>query len=140
MTNRWSAPVCGSFSKHSLISRWSARPPTAQRSFRWFAGSARRGCDGCDALAERHRSDPRGPACGTDHREFWSSRHSRTTSTSTKRYARGKRVPAQEKKKKKKKKTVSTYVAHILMKLGVRDRVQAVILLYESGVIEPGAR
>jgi hypothetical protein len=27
----------------------------------------------------------------------------------------------------------------ILMKLGVRDRVRAVILLYESGVIEPGA-
>ena len=35
--------------------------------------------------------------------------------------------------------TVKTHVAHILMKLGVRDRVQAVILLYESGVIEPGA-
>jgi DNA-binding NarL/FixJ family response regulator len=34
--------------------------------------------------------------------------------------------------------TVKTHVAHILMKLGVRDRVQAVILLYESGVIEPG--
>jgi DNA-binding NarL/FixJ family response regulator len=35
--------------------------------------------------------------------------------------------------------TVKTHVARILMKLGVRDRVQAVILLYESGVIEPGA-
>ena len=34
--------------------------------------------------------------------------------------------------------TVKTHVARILMKLGVRDRVQAVILLYESGVIEPG--
>ncbi len=34
--------------------------------------------------------------------------------------------------------TVKTHVAHILMKLGVRDRVQAVILLYESGAIEPG--
>jgi DNA-binding NarL/FixJ family response regulator len=31
--------------------------------------------------------------------------------------------------------TVKTHVAHILSKLGVRDRVQAVILLYESGVI-----
>jgi DNA-binding NarL/FixJ family response regulator len=36
--------------------------------------------------------------------------------------------------------TVKTHVAHILMKLGVRDRVQAVILLYESGVIQPGGR
>jgi len=36
--------------------------------------------------------------------------------------------------------TVKTHVARILMKLGVRDRVQAVILLYESGVIEPGAQ
>ncbi len=35
--------------------------------------------------------------------------------------------------------TVKTHVAHILMKLGVRDRVQAVILLYESGAITPGA-
>jgi DNA-binding NarL/FixJ family response regulator len=35
--------------------------------------------------------------------------------------------------------TVKTHVAHILMKLGVRDRVQAVILLYESGVIQPGS-
>jgi DNA-binding NarL/FixJ family response regulator len=34
--------------------------------------------------------------------------------------------------------TVKTHVAHILMKLGVRDRVQAVILLYETGAIEPG--
>jgi len=35
--------------------------------------------------------------------------------------------------------TVKTHVAHVLMKLGVRDRVQAVILLYESGAIQPGA-
>ena len=36
--------------------------------------------------------------------------------------------------------TIKTHVAHILMKLGVRDRVQAVILLYESGAIQPGGR
>ena len=35
--------------------------------------------------------------------------------------------------------TIKTHVAHILLKLGVRDRVQAVIFLYESGVMRPGA-
>ena len=34
--------------------------------------------------------------------------------------------------------TIKTHVGRILAKLGARDRVQAVVVAYESGVVSPG--
>jgi DNA-binding NarL/FixJ family response regulator len=34
--------------------------------------------------------------------------------------------------------TVKTHVNHILAKLNVRDRIQAVVLAYDNGLVEPG--
>jgi hypothetical protein len=48
-------------------------------------------------------------------------------------------APAAAAEQPERRHEVKTHVTRILSKLGLRDRAQAIVAAYESGLVEPGA-
>jgi len=92
-------------------------PSITRKLIEEFARSARPGDathDGLDLLTEREREVLRLMAKGRSNGEIASELYLGET-------------------------TVKTHVGRVLTKLGVRDRVQAVVVAYECGLVVPGA-